>query len=128
MPTYTRTGEGPASVADIYGHQVEVNPGESVQTYKILGTGWTKTSDEPYYELGYVQSETSPGSISGLLGYKYLQVTTEGSDVVITANAATNPNGYQLQADVAFVLSNDGVIDELHFTGSGTVTVIGLKR
>lgn len=126
MPTYTRTGEGPASATDIYGHQVEVVPGDSVETYKILGTGWTKTSDEPYYKLGSSQTVASPGSATGLIGFSVIRVTTADDEIIVTANAEDNPYAYNLTAGVSVDIANKREIETLFFTGSGTVTVIGI--
>ncbi len=50
MPTYKRdANESVAEAMDTTGTKRFVSPGESIQTYDILGPGWTKTSDEPFY-------------------------------------------------------------------------------
>lgn len=48
MPTYTNATAAAAYVESTTG-KVLVQPGESVQTYKLLGSGWTKTAATPYY-------------------------------------------------------------------------------
>lgn len=135
MPTYTRTGEGSVSVRRSTDNQlVEISPQESIQTYQILGSGWEKTSDEPYYPLGHIKDTlvldgASPGSVEDLSSFRFLQITTDGDDIVVTANSAANPFGYPLQANIPFFIENkDGVIDVLHFTGTGSVVVVGLDR
>jgi hypothetical protein len=49
MPTYKRIAETPATTVLTDGGIKEVLPGETVETYKVLGAGWQKTSAEPYY-------------------------------------------------------------------------------
>lgn len=126
MPTYTRTGEGSASVENTSGRMVEVNPGESIETYKILGAGWDKTDDEPYHAIGVTQSITSPGTIENLLEYPYLRIIAGAAGITVKANTTTNPNTYPLQNGVALTLENEGRIDSLIFTGAGAVSVVGL--
>ena len=134
MPTYTRTGEGPQTVRRVDNQLIEVYPRESVKTFTVLGDGWTKTSDEPYYTLGHIQVPVvsdgeTPVDVTGLKGFRFLQVITDGSDVVVTANAADNPYGYPLIAGTPFFISNiDGNIDVLWFSGTGNVNVVGLDR
>ena len=47
MPTYRNDTMNTYHVYDIDGHPQRVAPTESIETYKILGTGWTKTADTP---------------------------------------------------------------------------------
>lgn len=129
MPTYTNASATTQTVPNLAGNNIVVDPGESIQTLQILGDGWTKTSDEPFYALGHVHAVESPGSVDGLLGYRYLQIRTSDTGITVTANAAANPGAYPLVAGEPFYIDNTaGVVDELHFTGAGDVTVVGLDR
>ena len=47
MPTYRNDTSNTYHVYDIEGHLQQVAPNESIETYEILGTGWTKTADTP---------------------------------------------------------------------------------
>ena len=47
MPTYRNDTTDTYHVYDVDGHLQEVAPTESIETYEILGTGWTKTADTP---------------------------------------------------------------------------------
>ncbi len=48
MPTYTNSSTTSKQVRNANGQIVIVSPNESVETLKILGTGWTKTADTPF--------------------------------------------------------------------------------
>lgn len=129
MPTYRNDTGTSQVVPNLAGNNVVVGAGESIQTYRILGTGWTKTSDEPYFRLTtFRQVVTSPGSVTGLSGQRIIRVVTPSDGISMTANAAANPNAYPLTAYAAIDIANDGEIDALIFTGTGTVTVIGLPE
>jgi hypothetical protein len=129
MPTYTNATGTTAIVPNLGGNNVKVEPGESIQTYQILGTGWTKTSDEPHYALGHVHAVESPGSVDELLGYRYIQIRTADTGITVTANVADNPGAYPLVANEPFYIDNTaGVVDALHFTGAGDVVVVGLDQ
>jgi hypothetical protein len=130
MPTYTNNTGTSQVVPNLAGNNVVVGAGESVQTYRILGTGWTKTNDEPYFALARVRgSITSPGTVSGLVTDRYLQVLTDADGITVKANVAANPNEYPLQKGVPYYIDNaDGVIDALVFVGDGAVTVVGMDR
>ena len=47
MPTYRNDTSNTYHVYDIEGKLQQVAPSESIETYEILGTGWTKTADTP---------------------------------------------------------------------------------
>jgi hypothetical protein len=128
MPTYTRSATSSAFVRNSSGDEVQVNTGESVSTFKILGTGWTKTSDEPYFPLGKSSTPiTSPDTAEGLKGFRTLKLLTAGIDIVVKANVAANPYSLSLTKDVETVIDNsDGFIDALVITGTGTVSVVGI--
>lgn len=129
MPTYTNNTGTSQVVPNLAGNNVVVGDGESIQTYRILWTGWTKTSDEPFYALGHVHAAESPARVDGLLGYRYIQIRTADTGITVTANAADNLGAYPLVANEPFYIDNTaGVVAELHFTGSGDVTVVGLDR
>lgn len=63
MPTYTNATGAAAYVESTTG-EVLVENGESVQTYKLLGTGWTKTAVTPYYNP-ITALETVTASVAG---------------------------------------------------------------
>lgn len=129
MPTYTNATGTTQVVTASSGAEAVVPNGGSVQTYQILGSGWTKTSDEPYFELAtFRETVTSPATVSGLIGQKIIRVVTADDDIFMTANVSENPNTYPLTANIAMDILNGGQIDALVFTGAGTVTVIGLQE
>ena len=47
MPTYTNNTDNTYHVYDINGKLQTVVPDGTIETYEILGTGWTKTADTP---------------------------------------------------------------------------------
>ena len=47
MPTYTNDTDNTYHVHDIDGKLQKVVPDGTIETYEILGTGWTKTADTP---------------------------------------------------------------------------------
>ena len=114
MPTYTRTADAPGAVVNKYNDHTVVEKGDSVETYKILGAGWTKTSDEPYFALStFRQTVTSPGTVTGLIGQHIIRVMAAADGINMTANAAANPNSYPLTKGVAIDIVNDSEIESL---------------
>lgn len=129
MPTYINDTGTTQVVRGVAGHNHVVGDGEEVRTFQILpGEGWTKTSDEPHYALGRVAvvAVAGTGSITGLLSSRFIELRAD-ADISVTANTATNPGAYPLRPDEPFWIDNTrGVIDSLHFSGTGAVTVVGL--
>ena len=128
MPTYQRTAQLSEIVRNADGDRVWVATGGTVETYKILGEGWKKIDDAPYYPLGTAPVVvTSPDSVAGLSKYQKVKVITDGLDVEIKANAADNPYSLSLTQNVEVELDNEfGYIDALFATGTGDVTVTGV--
>lgn len=127
MPTYINDTGTTQVVRGLAGNNVIIGAGESIQTLQILGNGWAKTSDEPYLQLSNFRDEVAaPGSVSGLLSSALITLVASVDGIIVTANAAANPNGYQLAAGVVVEIDNPGEIDTLYFTGGpGTVLVQG---
>ena len=129
MPTYLRTADTPASVFDKLNDHTVVMPGQSIETYKILVEGWSKTSDQPYFPIATLsQTVTSPATVSNLLSQRVIRVVPGADGLSMTANVAGNPNAYPLTKGMPMDILNDGEIEALVFTGSGSVTVIGLPE
>ena len=129
MPTYLRTDDKPASVVDKNNDHTLVEQGQSIETYQILGAGWSKTSDAPYFALAtYRQTVTSPGEATGLLGQNVIRVMALADGITMTANVAANPNTYPLTKGMSIDLLNEGEISSLVFAGAGDVLVIGLPN
>lgn len=131
MPTYENTSGVGRHGRGTAGQLVYIEHGETIQTYQILGDGWTKTSDEPYYAIGRTSTVTvsTTGSATGLLGSKYLELRAQADGITVTANSASNPNSYPLKSGESFWIDNSaGIIDELHFSGGGDVIVVELDQ
>lgn len=129
MPTYTRTADTTALVEAADGSLQIVYPGRTIETFKVLSTGWSKVSDEPYFALAeFSQAITAPGTVTGLAEYRIIRVTAGSDGITMTANVATNPYSYPLTGGVSLDIENRGEIDALVFTGSGDVTVIAIPE
>ena len=127
MPTYTNDTGTTQIVTNLAGNNVVVVPGESIQTYLILGTGWTKTDDEPWYPLATKHvTVTAPGTATELIDQKIIRVMALVDGITMAANDADNPYAYPLTKNVAVDVENGGEIDILAFGGTGDVLVIGL--
>lgn len=126
MPTYTNNTGTTQIVRNLAGNNQVVGDGESIQTYQILAAeGWTKTSDEPYLKLANFREEvTAPGSVTGLLGSTLITLAASVDGITVTANAAGNPNGYQLAAGVVVEIDNPGEIDALYFSGGPGIVLV----
>ena len=126
MPTYTYNGDGVAVVENNLGAMVSLSKGESIETYKILGSPFTKTSDTPYFPLVkvYEASFASPGTKTGLLSCRVIRLTAEG-EITVKANHASNPSVLSLIDGTAMDIENNGEIESLVFVGSGTVKIEG---
>ena len=126
MPTYTYNGDGVAVVENNLGAMVSLSKGEPVATYKILGSPFVKTSDEPYFPLVkvYEASFASPGTKTGLLSCKVIRLTAEG-EITVKANHASNPSVLSLIDGTAMDIENNGEIESLVFVGAGTVKIEG---
>lgn len=126
MPTYTRSATSATLVENLSGEKVWVKTGETIETYQILGTGWTKTEDTPFYPLGAQSTPvTSPETVTGLKGFKTIKLLTAGTDITVKANAAANTYVLSLTKDVEKVIDNShGYIDSLIIAGTGTVSVV----
>ncbi|MFA7175255.1 MAG: hypothetical protein WC340_17915 [Kiritimatiellia bacterium] len=132
MPTYKNDTNGQQTFFNLSGALQFAQPGESVETYKILGAGWTKTADAPFYPVcGAVHEVTAAGAETKTqavaVSMAFFEIRAD-VDVVVHANAADAP-GYPLQAGGTRVFSNPGSIAAmvLDFSGAGTVTIIELQ-
>lgn len=108
MPTYKNESTAARHVINADDRSVWVYPGQSVQTeYLLTESGWTRTSDEPYFNpLGGVHAEissTGPGDPTSIT----LAEETNGveiynnsdADVTVLLNAAANTPGYIVPAN-----------------------------
>lgn len=128
MPTYKNISAWPQGAVTTDGCLVTVAPGATIETYRLLGAGWEKASDEPLLPLtGLRKNVTAPGSVSGLQGFSLITLTAKADGIVVTPNATGNPNGYELSKGVVVEVDNRGEIESLHFTGSGAVLIQGLN-
>lgn len=127
MPTYTNGTTASIYVESTTG-QTLVAPGESVETYKILGDGWTKTADTPYPIIASASHEIEASAA----GWQEQAVSASAayldiySDVDVTIHAqAQAAAGYILRAGQSVQIAGEGEVDVLHlnFDGPGTVTI-----
>lgn len=129
MPTYTLDANYDKSiqVPDCLGNSVNVEPGKSIQTYKILSAPFTKTSDAPYFPIITVVDNAFvvPGTKTGMLGCKVIRLTAPGSSVTVKWNSSSNPASLLLPAGQSLDFDNDGEIEIIVFEGSGTVKIEG---
>lgn len=130
MPEFKNVGTKTISVENYLGVNVNVIPGVSVKTFKILtGSDWERISDEPYAVTGVSVTVTSPDVVENLEDYLWIELRTNDSGISVTADVATNPNAYPLKSGESFWLDNQsGMYNNIALLGSGTVTVIGLPR
>ncbi len=126
MPTYRNDSDKAYRVEDAGGNSVLVLPGQSVETFKILASPFTKTADTPYFSLTKVRVDfTSPGTQTGLLGCSVIRLTAKEEGISIKCNVAANTNSYVLPADTTIDIKNNGEIESLVFTGAGDVIIEG---
>ena len=127
MPTYRNDGSVSVKIPDYAGVDVIVEPRRSIATYKILSAPFTKTNDSPYFPLVLVSipAFSSPGTQTGLLACKVIRVTSESDGISVQANSAANPSVLQLIDGTAMDISNNGEIESLVFSGTGTVKIEG---
>ena len=127
MPTFRNDGAAAISVEGVNGNSVFVEPGRSVETFKILGSPFTKTSDTPYFSLTKVREAafTSPGTKTGLLGCSVIRLTAKASGITIKCNVAANTNEFSLPSNTAIDIKNNGEIESLVFIGAGEVQIEG---
>ena len=126
MPTYRNDGASSYKVENTSGNVVFVEPGKSIETYKILSSPFVKTSDAPYFPLVkvYEASFASPGTKTGLLSCKVIRLTAEG-EITVKANHASNPSSLSLIDGTPMDIENNGEIESLVFVGAGTVKIEG---
>ena len=127
MPTFRNDGSVSVSVEDINGKSVFVEPGKSIQTYKILPSPFVKTADTPYFSLTKVREAafSSPGTKTGLLGCSVIRLTAKTTGITIKCNLAANPNEFSLPSNTPIDIKNNGEIESLVFIGSGEVQIEG---
>ncbi len=129
MPTFRNDLNSDQLAVTTGGATATVPPGESIQTYQILGSGWTKTSDEPYDRLTLVEATVAAGSsVSGLLQCTVIVCTAGASGLKVCPNSAGNPGGLTLPGGLPVEIDNPGTIEALYVVGTGgTVFVQGLR-
>ena len=129
MPTFRNDDTNGKSyrVEDVNGVTVMVEPGKTIQTYKMLSSPFTKTADTPYFSLTKIADYdfTSPGTKTGLLVCSNIRLTAKVSGIQIQCNSASNPNYFSLPSNTSIDIKNEGEIDSLVFTGTGTVYIEG---
>ena len=127
MPTYRNDGSSTFSVEGVNSNSVFVSPGQFVETYKILSSPFVKTSDAPYFPLVrvYEAAFASPGTKTGLLSCKVIRLTAGGEGITVKANVAANTSSLSLIDGTAMDIENNGEIESLVFTGTGTVKIEG---
>ena len=128
MPTYKNNTNESVMVEDIHGNNAVVPPGFYVETYKYMDSVLTRTADTPYFPLAKINDSVSvsgTGSISGLLDCKILRLTASSSGMAVKVDSASNTFTMPLISNQPMDIENNGEINTLHFTGSGTVGVVG---
>ena len=129
MPTYTldATYDKSIQIEDYLGNSVNVEPGRSIQTYKILSAPFSKTSDSPYFPISLVVDNAFvvPGTKTGMLGCKIIRLTAPGSSVTVKWNSSSNPSSLLLPAGQSLDFENESEIESIVFEGSGTVKIEG---
>ena len=127
MPTFRNDGDTTISVEGVAGDSIFVSPGKSVETYKMLSAPFVKTADTPYFPLVRVHEAAfaSPGTKTGLLGCKIIRLTASTDSITAKANVAANPYPLSLVDGTAMDIENNGEIESLVFTGTGTVKIEG---
>ena len=129
MPTYILDSAYGKSiqVEDYNGNSINVEPGRSIQTYKILSAPFSKTSDEPYLPIVVVADNAFvvPGTKTGMLGCKVIRLTAPGGSVTVKWNSASNPTSLLLPPGQSLDFDNAGEIESIVFEGSGTVKIEG---
>lgn len=128
MPTYRNdTEEIIFGLKDTTGRTVTLKPDETLESYKIYDIiGLTKTLESPYFPFVNIfeSAFVSPGTKTGLLSAKIIRLTAEG-EITVKANHADNPYPLELVDGTAMDIENDGEIESLIFTGTGTVKIEG---
>ena len=129
MPTYKNTSTTESfKIENTLGVRVIVNPGASVETYKLSLPSWMlKTSDAPYLPATkvYESAFTSPGTKTGLDNCKIIRMTAEGEGIILTWNNVLNTTSFSLIANQPIDFENKGEISSAIFTGSGSVKIEG---
>lgn len=130
MPTYQNTSKDKTfKVKDYQGNTCYVSPGFFIMTYQAnLPLEMNKVSDEPYFPLAKLNQTVTvsgTGSITDLLEYKVLRLTASATGMAVKAQTASNTFTLPLVANQALDIENLGEISALHFTGTGTVLVVG---
>ena len=130
MPTYTNASTTETKiVTDINGVITDVAPGASIQTYEILGTGWTKTSDSPIavtavkvYQIATTTGSFQPITLpSNLMG---------ASSILIQVHNGIASDFTSFKADpVCFHFSTTGASDNnfIQCIGSFSVDILDRK-
>lgn len=128
MPTYRNdTEEIIFGLKDTTGRTITLKPNETLESYKIYDIiGLTKTLESPYFPLVNIfeSAFVSPGTKTGLLMTKVIRLTADG-DIVVKANHVDNPFPLELVDNTAIDIENNGEIESLVFTGTGTVKIEG---
>ena len=129
MPTYTlaQDHQNSLQIEDYLGNSVNVEPGRSIKTYKVLSGPFTKISDEPYFPIAVVVDNAFPvpGIKTDMLGCKVIRLAASGSFVTVKWNSASNPSSLLLPAGQSLDFDNEGEIESIVFEGTGTVKIEG---
>jgi hypothetical protein len=127
MPTYRNDSTASIYVESATG-QTLVAPGGSVETYKILSDGWTKTADTPYPSIASASHEVEASAA----GWESQAVSADTAvlDIYSSVDVVIHPqaqaaSGYRLPAGQVVQIRVNGEIDVLHldFQGVGTVVI-----
>jgi hypothetical protein len=137
MPTYTNATGAAAYVESTTGLAL-VQPGASVQTYQVLGTGWTKTAATPYYNpVAALETVTASGAGSETVDIELDTVrivisNVSGGGVTPYIDAAANTPALhaELTAGDVLTIDRDGNITSLVlvFADAGSCVVKQLSE
>ena len=131
MPTYRNDGKDTFSVVDVDGNTALVVPGMSVKTYAYLVAPMTRTADDPYFPIALKNvAVTVAGTASetDLISCKILRLFTTDTGISVKVDSANSTYSMLLFQDQVQDIVNKGEINSLHFTGTGTVYLVGLAE
>lgn len=136
MPTYRNDSSDSYNAINFSGEWQKVDPNETIKSFKVLGSPFTKTSDSPYKPLAksYFKETISVQTMipSGeTLENDALLMIEASMDCYVRANSPSNPYPYYLKANRPGYLDNEGEIEKFYFTPvdvSGEVIVQALPE
>lgn len=143
--TYTRdAGTTCTQIVDVVNGSTRVCPGDSVQTYKVLSTGWTQTAATPYYTPTIsTETVTAVGAESQTVDIDedtaesiMISDVTEGITVSVFYNSAANTPAAWVATSVSPFITDVKLRNGapkfgqlvLTFSGAGSCTVSAYRE